>query len=222
MKGILIDALRHLSWLRVSGVLSLAAPILMWSNFLAFAPLRHGYNLLTQPFSQLAAVGTPNAALFDLGFFLIPGALTIGIGVSLLLTLRGSRAWRAGTLLIVASGVFLFATGIFPMDYHSPAESSLHSALSQICFALASFTPLGLFLVSRSHDHLSPPRRAWLCTGLASFAIEILGFTLLPALHVPYGYFQRSLTLTLTFFFVTTGLWLLRTRFSHPLVPQLS
>jgi hypothetical membrane protein len=199
----------------------LAAPLLMWTNFFTFATLRHGYNLLTQPFSQLAAVGTPNATLFDFGFFLIPGALTIGIGISLLLTLRGSMAWRAGTLLIVASGVFLFATGVVPMNYHSAAQSGLHSALSQVCFALASFTPLGLFLVSRGHAHLSPPRQLWLITGLASFLIEILGFTLLPALHVPYGYFQRSLTLTLTFFFISTGLWLLRTRFTHaPVRPE--
>lgn len=204
-----------LSLPRAAGVLALATPALMWANFLTFAPLRHGYNLLAQPFSQLAAVGTPNALFFDFGFFLLPGALTTAIGLTLLFSLRGSIAWRAGTLLIVFSGVFLFATGVVPMSAHSAFQTGLHSTLSQICFALASFTPLGLFIVSRAHTHLSPPRKLWLVIGLVSFAIEILGFTLLPALHIPYGYFQRSLTLTLTFFFLTTGLWLLRTRFTH-------
>jgi len=55
----------------------LVAPLLMWSEFLTMGTSRYGYNLLTRPFSDLATRGTPNAGLFDLGFFL-PAVLVIG------------------------------------------------------------------------------------------------------------------------------------------------
>ena len=173
---------------------------------------RRGYNLLTRPFSDLATRGTPHADIFALGFFFLPGVLTIVLGVGLWATLRGGRAWQLGAIMVVVSGAFLFATGAFPQDPHSIYAHLLHGTMSQTCFAIASLAPLALFVGSSRHPGASPPRRLWLALGVASLAIEALAISLRPIVAYPDGLFQRPFTLVLTLWFITTGAWLLRTR----------
>lgn len=197
---------------RAAGLAALTAPMVMWTLFLTMGLSRSGYNLLTRPFSDLATRGTPNAVAFDLGFFLVPGVLTVVLGVGLWVAVRGGKAWRAGALLVVGAGIFLIATGLFPQDPASDTERMLHGTMSQICFALASVSPLALFAGSRSHIRSSATRQLWLAAGIASFAIEALALALRPVLHYPDGLFQRPFTLALTVWFVTTGAWLLSGR----------
>jgi hypothetical membrane protein len=201
-----------IGWRRAAGMSALVTPLLMWSDFLSMASLRHGYNLLTRPFSDLATRGTPHADIFTVGFFLLPGLLTIVLGVGLYLAVRGGLAWRAGSVLVVFTGVFMLAVGAFPQDPHSYVAGVLHGTMAQICFGIAAVAPLVLFAGSRDHLHLSPPRRLWLMAGIAALAIEAFGVLVKPLEHYPDGVFQRPFTLVLTFWFVTTGLWLLKGR----------
>jgi hypothetical protein len=190
----------------------MAAPVMMWSDFLTMGTSRHGYNLLTRPFSDLATRGSPHADLFALGFFFVPGVLTAVLGVGLWFAIRGSQAWRAGAVMVVATGVLMVAVGAFPQDPNSLVAGLLHGTMAQTCFAIASASPLVLFLGSGSHIHLSPPRRLWLAAGIAALAIEGLAIALRPVMSYPDGLFQRPFTLVLTIWFVTTGVWLLRGR----------
>ncbi len=201
-----------INWRRLAGFAALAAPVLMWSEFLRIGTSRQGYNLLTRPFSDLATRGTPNSSFFDVGFFLLPGILTIVLGIGLYFTIRGGHAWRTGAVLIVAAGVFLFATGVFQQDPRSFVAGVLHGTMAQITFAIASVAPLILFIGSRDHLHVGPPRKVWLAAGIASFAIEGVAIALHPILAYPDGLFQRPFTLVLTAWFVATGVWLLRAR----------
>ena len=210
-----------LKWRSAAGVAALAAPILMWTEFLTMGLTRHGYNLLTRPFSDLATRGSQNATVFDLGFFLVPGVLAIVLGLGMLLSFRGGRAWRAGAALVIGAGIFQIATGIFQQDPTSVMAGVLHGTMAQICFGLASVAPLVLFVGSKDHAHLSPPRRIWMVAGIASFAIEAFAIAIHPLVHYPDGLFQRPFTLVLTVFFVTTGVWLLRShRLERRLEPQ--
>jgi hypothetical membrane protein len=185
---------------------------MMWTGFLAIGLSRPGYNLLTRPFSDLATTGTPNSVLFDVDFFMVPGVLTVLLGLGLWFTLRGGQAWRAGALMVVAAGLLLLATGLFRQDPRSFEARVLHGTVSQICFAIASLAPLVLFIGSRNHLHFAPPRHIWLIGGIASFAIEGLALAMRPVVTYPDGLFQRPFTLVLTVFFVATGAWLLRGR----------
>ena len=202
----------HVILSRTGGFAALAAPAVMWTEFLTHGLARQGYNLLTRPFSDLATRGTPQAMEFDLGFFLLPGVLTVLVGIGLWFATREGRSWRLGALLIVAAGVFLFATGMFPQDPTSLAERFLHGTMSQICFAVAALAPIVLFLGSVRHAHLEPPRRVWLVAGVATLLIEAAGLALKPLLAYPDGVFQRPFTAVLTVWFVATGMWLLRLR----------
>ena len=184
----------------------------MWSEFLTFGTSRSGYNLLTRPFSDLATRGTPNSTVFDLGFFIVPGVLTVVVGLGLWFASREGHAWRVGSLLIMAAGVFLFATGVFQQDPGSYVAGLLHGTMSQTCFAIASVAPLVLFVGSTRHTHLGAPRRLWLLAGLAAIAIEGVGVAIRPLAAYPDGLFQRPFSLVLTVWFVATGIWLLRAR----------
>jgi hypothetical membrane protein len=203
---------RTLDWRRLGGFAALLAPLLMWIEFFAVAPSRQGYDLLTRPFSDLATRGAPWSSVFDLGFFLVPGLLCVLVGIGLWFVIEGGRAWRLGAVLVVAAGVFLFATGIFRQDPSSSYAASLHGTVSQICFALASVAPLVLFFGSGGNLHLSPPRRIWLAAGIVAFAVEGLAVALRHLLHFPEGLFQRPFTLSLTIWFVATGAWMLKVR----------
>jgi hypothetical membrane protein len=202
---------RTLDWRLGAGFAALAAPVLMWSEFLAVGLNRQGYNLLTRPFSDLATIGTPESTLFDVGFFLVPGVLTVIVGLGLWKAATTATAWKVGAGLVVGAGVFLLATGIFRQDPSSPAAGPLHGTVSQVCFALASVAPLVLLAGSRGMRH-APPRLIWIVTAIAALLIEGFGVLVRPALHYPYGVFQRPFTLALTVWFVTTGAWLLSVR----------
>lgn len=200
----------HVIARRAGGFAALAAPALMWSEFFTHALSREGYDLMTRPFSDLATRGTPHATDFDIGFFLIPGVLTVVVGVGLRFATPATLAWRLGSVLIMAAGVFLFATGVFQQDPTSYAAGVLHGTMSQACFAIASVAPLMLFLGSMRHHQLGLPRRMWLLAGLSALAIEGIGLATRPVAAYPDGLFQRPFTLALTVWFVATGVWLLR------------
>lgn len=200
-----------LDWRRAAGWAALAAPLLMWSEFLVMGMTRNGYNLLTRPFSDLATRGTPNAGLFDLGFFLLPGVLTVILGIGLYRAGTG-QLWRAGALMVTASGVFLVGAGAFPQDPSSFVEGLLHGTMAQTCFALASLAPLLLFFGSGGTTRFVSQRGVWLGAAIAAFVIEALAILMRPVVAYPDGFFQRPFTLILTIWFVTTGAWLLRGR----------
>ena len=201
---------------RAGGFAALAAPVIMWTEFFTHALARQGYDLLTRPFSDLATRGTPNANEFAVGFFLIPGILTVVAGLGLWFSTREGQAWRLGSILIIAAGVFLFATGVFQQDPGSYLAGLLHGTMSQTCFAIASVAPLVLFFGSMRHNHLGAPRRLWLAAGLAALAIEGIGLAIRPLATYPDGLFQRPFSIVLTIWFVATGAWLIRLASREP------
>lgn len=213
--------MRSLDWRRAAGLAALAAPLLMWSDFLGMGLSRQGYNLLTRPFSDLATRGTPHADLFAFGFFFVPGLLTILLGLGLWLAVDAGQVWRAGASMVVGSGVMLVATGAFPQDPQSFTAGLLHGTMAQICFAITSAAPLVLFAGSRQHGHLDPPRRLWLAAGVAALGIELAALLMRMVTRYPDGLFQRPFTLVLTIWFITTAAWLLRDRrFEGQTVPD--
>jgi hypothetical membrane protein len=197
-------------WPRLAGFAALAAPALMWSEFLAMGSLRHGYNLVTGAASDLATRGTPNAALFSAGFFFLPGLLTVLIGAGLWFAHVESRTWRVGAVLVGIAGVFLVLTGAFPQDPASPLAGQLHGLVSQTCFVIATASMVALAVGAPRQARVSPPRRLWLAVAVAVVLVEAFNILLRAPLGLPNGLFQRPFTISLTAWFVVTGVWLLR------------
>jgi hypothetical membrane protein len=194
----------------MAGFAALAAPALMWSEFLTMGTLRRGYNLITGPASDLATRGTPNAAIFSAGFFFIPGLLTMLVGAGLWLAHGEGRTWRLGAVLVGFAGGFLVLTGAFPQDPGSQVAGLLHGIMSQTCFAIVTASMVALTAGAPRGARMGPPRRVWLAVAAAVVLIEAFNVLLREPLGVPNGFFQRPFTLTLTAWFVVTGVWLLR------------
>ena len=198
--------------MRIGGGAALAAPALMWGDFLTMGTLRHGYNLLLGAASNLATRGTPNSDLYTVGFFFIPGLLTLVVAAGLWSAVKESRTWRLGVGLVVVAALFLILTGYFRQDPSSPGENSLHGLVSQICFGGATLAMVALALGAPSGRRPLPPRRLWLGVAAAVMLIEGFNLFLRGPLGISYGLFQRPFTLTLSVWFVITGIWLLRER----------
>ena len=194
----------------MAGFAALAAPVLMWSEFLTMGALRHGYNLVTGAASDLAARGTSNAAVFSAGFFCLPGLLTVLVAGGLWVAHRESRMWRLGAVMVGVAGIFLVLTGAFPLDPHSQAADFLHGLVSQTCFVIVTGSMVALWAGAPRETRVSPPRRIWLAVAAAVVVIEAFNVLLRAPLALPNGLFQRPFTITLTAWFVATGIWLLR------------
>lgn len=198
------------SWRRVGGMAAIAAPVLMWAEFIGHGLARPGYNLLTRAASDLAARGEPDATSYVIGFFYVPGLLVALLGVGLWRAARGGRTWRVGTFLVVAEGLLLVLAGAFREDPTSATATSLHQNLATACFTAAMLAPLVLLRGTPARTAFGPPRRLWLLSGAALAALQVSGMLVGTARPFPPGFVQRPFGLVLTVWFVSTGAWLLR------------
>lgn len=184
----------------------------MWTEFIGTGLSRPGYNLLTRATSDLATRGVPHAEAFTMGFFYLAGALTVLVGLGLWLAASAGRLWRIGSAMVVAAGVLLVLTGVFPQDPWSAAATALHREVSQVCFALAAPAPLVLLMGAPEGELPATHRWLWLALGLAGVGIEVAAVVARLSLAFPFpeGLFQRPYTVVLTAWFVVTGVWLLQ------------
>jgi hypothetical protein len=109
-----------------------AGPIVFLAVATLTALLDPSYNMARQPMSELAL--GPNGWLMTANFFLF-GLAIIAFAIGLFRSLpRGS--WVA-TVLLVISGLGIFASGIFPTDIKGAPETatgSLHNLLFLVVF----------------------------------------------------------------------------------------
>ncbi len=117
-------------------------------SLLGFAAARtDGYTHATKAVSELGATGAPNAQVFNLLGFIIPGLLVIALAVGVNRALQATERHMMGSILLALSGVFCVGAGVFPVDMaaRTSTASLLHLAAAQLtglAFAVAVF-PLG-------------------------------------------------------------------------------
>jgi hypothetical membrane protein len=195
----------------VGGFAAVVAPVLMWLEFIGAGTSTPGYNLLTRAASDLGERGAATAAAYVPGFFYVPGALAVLVGLGLLATWKGGIAWRVGALLVVTEGVFLMLAGAFAEDPHSIAATSVHQGLAGVCFVAGALAPLALVFARPKTSGPRPPIRLWLLTGGALVAIYLSAILLsVVGVHFPQGLLQRPFTVVLTGWYLVTGIWMLR------------
>lgn len=213
-------ALRRLSRGRraavsAAGAAALALPILLWTLFISFGSLRHGYDLLSAATSTLAARGTPHAQLFTILFFYLGGGMTAAAGAGCL-AVSGSRTlWKIGSLLVVIAGALLVLTGYFPTAGAGARTATIHQDVSQACFAAIAFAPL-LLRAGAPRGAVSHVLSAvWIAGGIATLVVEF-GFAAVNwHFHLPFGYFQRPFLASVSLSFWAVGTWLVLHRHEH-------
>jgi hypothetical membrane protein len=106
---------------RVAGVLGMAAGVLCWSAMFVFAAVRPSYSHTTNAVSELGALGSPNALLWNIIGFITPGLLLAIAGAAIAAAVS-SKGWRTAAFwLLLISGLGFAGTGVFPAEMQNGA-----------------------------------------------------------------------------------------------------
>ena len=65
---------------RIAGILGIAGAVVFWVGMLIFGSLRESYSQSVNDISELGAIGTPNAALWNVVGFVVPGFCLAVVG----------------------------------------------------------------------------------------------------------------------------------------------
>jgi hypothetical membrane protein len=103
---------------RTAGFLGIGACAIFWSASFAFGALRPGYSHSIHTISELGVIGAPNATLWNIVGFIVPGLLLAVTGGALARAVRRERSNTlvlAGLLLVVA-GLAVAGQGLIPAE----------------------------------------------------------------------------------------------------------
>jgi hypothetical membrane protein len=101
---------------RLIGLLGVGAWILFWLASIVFGALRPSYSPVVNTVSELGAIGTPHAPLWNVFGFVIPGFLlaVVGAAIARAANDRPSFSRTLATLLLVLSGLTVAGQGLMP------------------------------------------------------------------------------------------------------------
>ena len=101
---------------RNAGFLGIGACVVFWSGVLIFGALRPSYSHSANTISELGALETSNAALWNLVGFVVPGLLLAVAGNAIAVSVGSTRS-GSHTLarwLLVVSGLAIAGQGVIP------------------------------------------------------------------------------------------------------------
>lgn len=168
------------------------APVaaLLWlCAVLGFGAALPGYSQLIHPVALLGAEGIPNAQLFNLLGFVLPGALcTIGaVGLRMRLPVKAPWPQRIGAQLMFLSSLGFVAMGLFHLD---PVLRGTQTQLHATAWGLWWATSLASALLLASGLRGQAPWRGLARGGLV-LALLVVAFALVMPAFLPDGLSQR-------------------------------
>ena len=199
--------------IRNAGFLGIGACVLFWSAVLIFGALRPSYSHAANKISELGALGTPNATLWNLIGFIVPGLLLAVAGGTIAVSV-GSKRSRTHTLarwLLVISGLAIAGQGVFAAEmangvavitsWHTKGHfiMSLISAIAWIIGALLLVAPM----------KRNPDWRGWRPISIAFVVLAVAGVFTLQG-RLPDGLAQRIVDAIYFGWFVSLSLRLVQ------------
>jgi hypothetical membrane protein len=114
----LVSALQDMTNTRVSGFLGIAACVEFWGASFVLGALRPSYSHSVNTISELGARGTPNAAVWNIVGFIVPGLLLALVGGAIAQSIgREKSVLRTlSTALLVLSGLAIAGQGVIPAE----------------------------------------------------------------------------------------------------------
>ena len=100
------------------GFLGISAGILFWSASVILAWLRPSYSHVVNTISELGAIGTPNAVLWNVAGFVVPGILLAiaGSTIARSANTQPSLSRTLATSFLVLAGLAVAGQGIMPAE----------------------------------------------------------------------------------------------------------
>jgi hypothetical membrane protein len=164
---------------------------LIWLGaVLGFGAVLPGYSQWIHPVAALGAAGIPNAPLFNLLGFILPGALCAMVGFSVRLRIPLKAGWpqRIGAQLMFLSALGLVAMGFFQLDPQQlrGTATQLHATAWGLWWATSLASSLLLALGLRGQAHW----RGLVVAGPV-LALGVVVFALVLPTVLPVGLSQR-------------------------------
>jgi hypothetical membrane protein len=139
---------------RQMGFSGIAAWILFWSATVVFGALRPAYSHIVNTVTELGAVGTPNAVLWNVFGFIVPGVLSAvaGVGIARAVNPVPSPSRTAATVCLALAGLAIAGQGLMPAEMVngvadvtslSTRGHSISSLVSAMAWAVGALTLVG-------------------------------------------------------------------------------
>jgi hypothetical membrane protein len=121
---------------RNAGIVGVAACVIFWTGMLVLGALRPSYSQWTNDISELGAIGTPNAVVWNIVGFIIPGLCLAFVSrrLGIAIDSEGTRSGRLATWLLPLFGVGVAGQGLFPalLENGAPVIMSWHTRVHLI------------------------------------------------------------------------------------------
>ena len=210
-----MSAVQDMTNPRVSGFLGIAACVEFWGASFVLGALRPSYSHSVNTISELGARGTPNATMWNIVGFIVPGLLFALAGGAIALSIgREKSVLRTlSSVLLVLSGLAIAGQGAIPAvmtngaaDITSPYTRGhfISSLVSAAAWAI------GVLLLG------GPMKRSpeWRSFRIVSIVLVLLALVASVALRgaLPDGLAQRLGNAVFSTWFVLTSLKLMRLR----------
>ena len=198
---------------RLIGLLGIGAWVLFWAASAALAALRPSYSHVVNTISELGAVGTPHAAIWNVVGFIIPGLVLAisGAAIARAATTAPSLSRGLATALLVVSGLAVAGQGVMPAEMvNGVADVTSASTRGHFISSLISGAAwaLGALLL------VGPMRRNPSWRGLHVVSVVLLVLTVVASFalrgRLPDGLAQRTGNAFFCAWFVVMSLKLIR------------
>ena len=164
---------------RNAGFLGGATCVVFWLALLILGSLRPAYSQSINDISELGAIGTPNAMLWNIVGFIIPGMCLAVVGRAIANSANTSRTRSAklATWFLPVFGIGLAGQGLFPalMVNGVPVITSWHTRTHLIISIISGIAwVVGLLLLIRPMRRNSEWGR-WYLINIAAVLLVIAG-----------------------------------------------
>jgi len=164
---------------RGAGILGIAGCVVFWVGLLVFGSLRPSYSQSVNDVSELGAIGTPNAAAWNILGFMIPGLglAAAGRAIADAIDTNRARSGRIAAWLLPLFGLGVAGQGLFPalMANGIPVITSWYTRTHLIISLLSGIAWLAgvLFLIGPMKRN--PKWRRWFLISIAAVLLVIGG-----------------------------------------------
>jgi hypothetical membrane protein len=164
---------------RIAGILGIAGCVVFWLGMSILGSLRESYSQSTNDISELGAIGTPNAAVWNVVGFVIPGLCLAVVGRAIADTIdaKQGRSGRVAAWLLPLFGLGAAGQGLFPalMANGVPVITSWHTRTHLIITLISGFAWLigVLFLIAPMRRNAEWGR--WYLINIAAVLLAIVG-----------------------------------------------
>ncbi len=123
------------------GFLAIALPFWFALIYFVMSLARADFSHATKAISELGSVDAPNRWVWNIGGYVIPGAVIALLGTGIRGQFWGEKGVRLASSSLVASGLLMATSGVFPGDFDN------RTSFTMIMHAIGSFGSFVAFLI---------------------------------------------------------------------------